>query len=144
MTPSGGDSKDLEERAEARYLESLGSHSVADVRPRYRSLLQRLRGVDSDAYEEAVRRYEEELLPEAASDEGEPLSAWISYGMWLAERLQPGKVVAVGASGRAEEVEDDPPLGLLLLHLPEDDRAVVLAEPEEPTAHQSATRELLT
>lgn len=135
---------DLKERAEARYLESLRSHALADVRPRYRTLLKRLRGADPDAYEEAVRRYEEDLLSETASAEGDPVAAWIAYGMWLANRLEPGTPVAVDATGRAEEVDDDPPLGALLLHLPEDGRALVLAEPQEPTDHQSATRELLT
>lgn len=126
--------------------EALEARGLADPRPLYRDLLRQLRQADAAAYEEAVRRYEEEL---AAADEslGEPtLAAWLDYGSWLAGRLCPGRRVAVDRQGRARELEgDEIPEDALLLHLPDtrNRRALALAAPRDPSEPQDATLELL-
>lgn len=127
----------LEEAFEARGL--------ADPRPMCRAILKQLRDADSAGYDDAVRRYEEELADrdEAAGEAG--VTAWLEYGLWMAERLDPGKAVAVDPDGRAEEVAAPPSDAPLLLHLPEkrNRRALLIAAPRDPSPAQEATRELL-
>lgn len=147
-----------------RYEAALDELGLEDVRPLYRDLLVRLKERDAGGYEEAVRRYREEVEP-AVADATDPVRWWLRYGRWLADRLAPGTVVAVDGSGRSTELalEDDGadavgagsaapegsetavPAGALLLHVPDEDRepALPLAVPAEPTVHQEATRELL-
>lgn len=152
--------------AEERYRAALQDRGLADVRPLYRELLVRLKKEDESAYEEAVLRYDEEVEP-ALQQADDPLVPWLRYGAWLARRLTPGELTAVGPDGAASEVEpggdggderagkpDGPesgggtgplPAGALLLHLPEDDGepGIALAVPDEPTPHQEAAREIL-
>lgn len=136
--PRGGE-------AARRYREALARHGLQDVQPLYRRLLVRLKSADAGAYEAAVFRYEREVLPGVAEGEGDPLTPWLEYGIWLAGRLQPGQAMAVDGTGRARPVTGEPPLGPLLLHLPEERRvpAIPLAIPEEPSDPQRATLELL-
>lgn len=135
-----------DDEGEARLRAALDERELADVRPLYRELLKELKVQDPDGYREAVRRYEEEVGPEAAG-EGDPLRAWVGYGRWLADRLIEGEAVAVDRSGRSREMAEGarPPEGALLLHLPESTRrrALELAVPAEPTEYQEAARELL-
>jgi len=124
--------------------EALEARGLADPRALYRDLLRRLRQDDPAAYEEAVRRYERDLGGAAGGER--PVEAWIAYGRWLAERLCPGRDVAVDREGRARELaEGEVPEGALLLHLPEkrNVRALTLSLPVDPTPPQDATRELL-
>lgn len=120
---------------------------LADPRPGYRRMLTRLSGEDREAYREAVRRFEEELVPAVIEGRADPVAAWIRYGLRIASALADGEARAVDASGRARPVRepDDPPVGPLLLWLPDDGgSALVLAGPEEPSEAQRATVELLT
>lgn len=133
---------------ESRYEAALAERELEDVRPLYRELLVRLRDRDEEAYEEGVRRYDEDVAP-AVADAGDPLAPWLAYGAWLAGRLAAGRLCAVAPDGRAVEADELPPEALeprvLLLHLPDDDGtpALPLAVPADPSDHQAATRELL-
>ena len=126
------------------YARALERHGLEDVQPLYRSLLRRLKSVDPRQYERAVARYEEIVAPVLEGGE-DPLGVWIDYGVWLAERLREGRVVAVDPTGLAESVEGSPPLGPLLLYLPDEARAPAtpLALPAQPSDPQRVTLELL-
>lgn len=127
---------------------NLREHELEDPRPTYRRLLKRLSGEDREAYREAVRRFEEELVPAVAGGEAEPAAAWTRYGLELAAALADGEARAVDETGRARPVEDasEPPVGPLLLWLPSDggSPALVLSRPGELSEPQEATLELLT
>jgi len=126
------------------YAEALAKHGIQDVRPLYRQLLVRLKSQDPAAYEEAVARYrnEVETAVEAAED---PVALWVGYGAWLAPLLTPGSLRAVDANGLATTTEAPPPLGPMLMHLPDDPklRGLILAMPAEPSAAQKETAALL-
>lgn len=135
-TPGGGD--------ERRLTAALAERELEDPRPLYRELLKELRSQDPVAYEDAVERYREEVVPAAEGDD--PLAAWTTYGRWLAARVAPGRAVSIDRSGRSREPGDGAPAAAcLLLHLPESTsrRAIALAIPSDPTEHQQQTRELL-
>lgn len=161
----------MSEAAEERYLEALERHGLEDLRPACRAMLRELKDGDERSYHQGVRRYEEELQPAVAGGDGEgseadPVVAWIRYGAWLADRLRPGRAMAVDSDGRAKPLEDletegsettgtadsddggdDPPsfpTRHLVLHLPEEwsDGGRIIAVPAEPTEYQEATREL--
>jgi hypothetical protein len=126
--------------------EALETRGLADPRPLYRDMLRTLRQADAASYEEAVRRYEQELAPASDSEGERALDAWIDYGRWLAGRLTPGRVVAVDRSGQAENLPgDEAPSGALILYLPDKNnrRALALAVPSSPSPPQEAARELL-
>lgn len=131
-----------------RLEEARREGGLADPRPAYRKLLTRLSSEDREAYRDAVRHFEEELVPAVAGGEADPVAAWIRYGLRLASELSDGEARAVDESGRARPVEDagDPPVGPLVLWLPASagDRALALARPEEMSDAQRATLELLT
>ncbi len=133
------------DRAAERYHAALARHGIRDVQPVYRAILRSLKATDIPLYEEAVERYDAEVR--AAVEEGSenPLLIWIRYGSWLANHVPPGRLVVVDASGRAGRSGDPPPLGPLLLHLPDGkgDRAVTIAGPVEPSSAQEAAQELL-
>jgi hypothetical protein len=156
----------LAELAEERYLEALERHGLEDLRPVCRAMLRELKDGDERSYHQGVRRYQEELQPAVAGGEADPVAAWIDYGAWLADRLRPGRTVAVDPDGRARPLEDleaegsettgtadsgdggdDPPpfpTRHLVLHLPEEwsDGGRIISVPAEPTEYQEATREL--
>lgn len=139
MTPD----ENLDPGAEA-YRAALDHHAVRDVQPTYRQLLRRLKADDPDAYDEAVERYRTDVS--APDDPGsDPLLRWIEYGTWLAGRLAAGRLVSIDGEGRARTAVGPPPLGPLLLFLPEEKgaAAIPIAEPVEPSAAQQATRQLL-
>lgn len=146
MADGAGPADDsLKEEADARYEAALAERGLADLRPPCRALLKRVRESDPEFYDEAVDRYERELVPRAAGGD-DPVGEWFRYGRWLAARLAPGEATAVDASGRATPLEgDDPPPDALVLHLPENqrERAIVLSAPDELSEHQEETRELL-
>lgn len=139
--------EDREARAEERYASALERKGLADLKPLFRDLLRRMRDDAPASYEEAVRRYEEEVVP-AAADEEDPLRVWLRYGAWMAREIAPGRLVKVDRTGRATELEQGPrevPAEALVLHLPEERgmRALALALPASPSAAQEETQDLL-
>lgn len=101
----------MNDPAEERYLEALERHGLEDLRPACRAMLRELKDGDERSYHQGVRRYEEELQPAVAGGEGEgseadPVVAWIRYGAWLADRIRPGRAMAVDPDGRARPLEE--------------------------------------
>lgn len=127
--------------------EALRRAGLADMRPAYRKLLVRLKQSDPAAFDEASRRYREELEPEITAADSDPIRAWLAYGTWLAGQLAAGRTLAIDASGRAQPFEGSsaPEAGVMILHVPEDDRApaTLLAMPSGPSESQRETAELL-
>ena len=136
-----------EDRAGGRTDEALKSAGLADMRPAYRRLLVRLKGVNPAAFEEASRRYRDELEPAIAGGDIDPIAAWLEYGVWLAGQFADGRALAVDASGRARPFDPAAAAdaGTMVLHIPDDDRspATLLAVPTAPSEPQRETAELL-
>jgi hypothetical protein len=136
-----------EDLAGSRTDEALQRSGLADMRPAYRRLLVRLKSSDPAAFEEASRRYRDELEPSIAGGDVDPIAAWLEYGIWLAGRFATGRLLEIDSSGRARPCNSGSPpgFGVMVLHVPEDDRApaIVLAIPSTPSAPQRETADLL-
>ena len=136
-----------EDRAGALTREALAAAGLADMRPAYRRLLVRLKQESPASFDEASRRYRDELEPAIARGDVSPLSAWLDYGTWLAARFAEGRPLAIDPTGRARPYDpaSDPDPGVMVVYLPEDDRApaTLLAVPAEPTEPQKETADLL-
>jgi hypothetical protein len=137
-----------EGEAEGRTEAALLRAGLTDMRPAYRRLLVQMKSSDPEAFEEASRRYREELEPAISRGDVDPIMAWLEYGSWLAGQLADGRVLAIDTSGRAQPFDpsSSPEPGTMLLHVPEDDRAPVtlLAVPSTPSEPQRETADLLT
>jgi hypothetical protein len=131
--------------ADARLDQALAGADIRDPRPGCRDRLRALRAVDADAFSQALAYFETTLVPAIAGG-AEPLSEWVDYGRFLAERGGggSGRVLALDASGRARPYEP-PPAGELVLFVPGDTRRPVtpLLEPQTLSAPQQATLDLL-
>ncbi len=135
-----------EDAARRRTDEALQKAGLADMRPAYRKLLVQLKQADPAAFQEATRRYREDLEPAVAGGDADPISAWLDYGCWLAGRIADGRAMAIDATGRARPFEPSAPdAGTMILHIPDDDRAqaIALAMPSAPSESQRETAELL-
>ena len=136
-----------EDQARDRTDEALERAGLADMRPAYRRLLVRLKHSDPSAFEEASRRYREDLEPAIAAGVVDPISAWLEYGIWLAGRFAEGRPLTIDSSGRARPFDhaSAPGGGVMIVHVPEDDRApaTLLAMPSAPTDPQRETAGLL-
>ena len=135
-----------EDTAKRRTDEALQKAGLADMRPAYRKLLVRLKQTDPAAFQEATRRYREDLEPAIAAGDADPISAWLDYGCWLAGRIVEGQATAIDATGRARPFDPSAPdAGEMILHIPDDDRApaIALAMPSTPSESQRETAELL-
>lgn len=137
----------MSEAAGDRTDEALRRAGLADMRPAYRRLLVRLKQSDPAAFDEASRRYREELEPEIAAGDCDPIRAWLEYGEWLAGRLDAGRALAIDPSGRARPFDASALAdgGVMVVHMPDDDRApaTLLAMPAGPSESQQAAAELL-
>ncbi len=135
---------DQHDSASEAYVAALSHHGIGDVQPAYRQFLRRLKANDAGLYEEAVERYQADVIG-GAEAESDPLLRWVQYGAWLAGQISPGQLVAVDRQGRARKPAGPPPLGPLLLHLPEGqgERGIPIAMPTEPSEAQEATLKLL-
>lgn len=136
-----------DERARGRTDEALERAGLADMRPAYRKLLVGLKSSAPAAFEEASRRYRDELEPAIGGGHVDPITAWLEYGMWLAGQLADGRTLAIDSSGRARPFDPSTTLdpGTMILHMPDDDRqpATLLALPSTPSDPQRETAELL-
>jgi len=136
-----------EDQARDRTDEALERAGLADMRPAYRRLLVRVKHSDPSAFEEASRRYREDLEPAIAAGVVDPISAWLEYGIWLAGRFAEGRPLTIDSSGRARPFDpaSAPGGGVMIVHVPEDDRApaTLLAMPSAPTDPQRETAGLL-
>ena len=135
---------DPRERADARLETALQDADQQDPRPLYRPALKYLRDRRPDAFREALRYFEDELIPSVAG-EADPLDAWLAYGRRLADALGEGRLVELDSTGRARPVTDPVAARGLVLHLPDDGAAPALAlrVPVEPSRPQQAAFELL-
>lgn len=136
---------DARERADARLAAALRESELEDPRDFYRERLKLLRERSPAAFQDALRYYEDELLPSVAAEDSDPVREWFAYGRRLAELTAPGRLVEIDASGRAHA--HAPPLDRtrLVLHLPDDERepAMILGLPRAASAAQRATCDLL-
>lgn len=135
---------DTKTRADARLEAALADADQADPRPLFRPALKYLRAHRPDAFQAALRHFEDELLP-AAAGEADPLAAWLEYGRHLARALGDGRLVELDSTGRARPVTDPAVARGLVLHVPDDAGApaLTLRYPSEPSKAQRAAFELL-
>jgi len=131
--------------ADARTQRALEAGGWADMRPAYRDLLRRLKQRDESAFEEASRRYRDDVVPAIAGGEADPIAIWLAYGAWLAGRFGDGRLAKLDGSGLATSADAESEFGHVLLYLPEDasDAAITLLRPAEPSPAQQAALELL-
>lgn len=126
------------------YERALEEHGLIDVQPHYRKLLLRLKAQDAARYDAAVARYRADV-EEKAPGSPEPLAVWLAYGAWLAGQIEPGILMSISETGLAAPAADPPPMGPMLIHLPEarNRRGFVVAMPSSPSAAQRETAALL-
>lgn len=130
--------------AEARLEAALAAAGLQDSRPALRARLKLLRQRDEAAFQQAVRHYENEVVPALASSAG-PLDAWLEYARLLGELSGSGEFVAIDATGLASPWAPPYRPGTLVIHLPSDAALPVLpaAVPAAPTGPQQAASGLL-
>lgn len=135
---------DPKPRADARLEAALQDSAQADPRPLYRPALRHLKDRDRAAFDDALRYFEEELIP-AVAGEADPLEAWLEYGRRLARALGDGRLLELDSTGRARPVPDPSAATGLVLHLPDDAGvpALVLRRPKALSKAQQAAIELL-
>jgi hypothetical protein len=136
---------DLKSRADARLAAALAADAApADPRPLFRPVLRHLREHDPAAFTRAIAHFEDVLVP-AVAEGGDPLAAWMEYGLLLAAALGGGRMLEVDPTGFARPVPDPNSSGQLVLHVPDSETApvLVLRHPASPSAAQVATVELL-
>jgi hypothetical protein len=131
-------------RADARLEAALEAGDTRDPRPFYRGALRHLRERDDEGFRQALRYFEEELVPAVAGN-ADPVAAWMEYGRVLARVLGAGRTVELDDSGRARVVESPAAARGMVLHIPEatDAPVLVLRYPKSASAAQHAAFELL-
>ncbi len=135
---------DPKARADARLEAALQDADRQDPRRLYRPALKYLRSQRPEAFEDALRYFQEELIP-AVAGQADPLAAWLDYGRRLARALGDGRLLEIDSTGRSHPVADPGDARGLVLYLPDDDGApaLVLRHPTSPSPAQQATFELL-
>lgn len=133
------------ERADALLDQVLRETGARDPREFYRERLRELKERDRNAYGDAVRYFEETLIPSIADGRVEPLAAWTEYGRRLAELSVPGRTVSIDPSGRALPYRSPAPEEMLVLHLPHSagGRALLVGLPRALSDAQRATYDWL-
>jgi hypothetical protein len=133
------------ERADARLEQALEQSGARDPREFYRERLRELKDRDPGGYGEAVRYFEETLIPRVAADGVDPLAAWTEYGRRLAELSAPGRTVSVDSTGRASPYAPPAPPDALVLHMPQvaGGRALLVGLPRTLSEAQRATYDWL-
>ena len=132
-------------RANELLEEVLKRTRVRDPRDFCRERLRALKNANPAAYDQAVRSYEQELIPSIAERKADALTAWQEYGCRLAELQLPGKPMEVDPTGRTHPYVPPTPHDRMILHIPEGtkSRALVLGLPAKLSSAQEATHDLL-
>ena len=135
----------VRKEAERKFQEAREAAGARDPRDFYRQALRELKAVNPQGYEQAVRHFQEVMVPSIASGEAEPLAAWREYGRLIAELMGPGRTVAIDGSGRARPYESQAPLSRLVLHLRNEkgSKALLVSLPPNPSPAQMAAYHLL-
>ena len=138
-------SGDVKARAEARTELAIAESEFEDFRPGYRERLRQLREEKPPAFTEALRYFEDRLLPVVADDASDPLSEWVAYGKRLGELTGSGRTVSIDVTGRARPYEAGIGRAELVLHLPNDTNtaALPLLVPRGLSTPQRASFDLL-
>lgn len=136
-------SDDLRARAGDRLDAALADADRRDPRPFYKPVLRHLRERSPDAFQSALAWFDDALVPGCL--DGDPLAAWLDYGLRLAEALGTGRILDIDGTGRARVAGDPAAATGLLLFIPDTTSApvVVLRYPVDATPAQRATYELL-
>jgi hypothetical protein len=136
-------SDDRRAQADARLDAALADADRRDPRKYYRPVLRQLKTRDPAAFDAAVAYFDETLVPGCLN--GDPLAAWLDYGIRIAEALGSGRTVDIDGTGRAHVADDPAAAAGLLLFVPDATGApvLVLRHPADATAAQRATVELL-
>ncbi len=137
--------KEMQQRADVLYQAALDESGARDPREYYRERLKGLKEVSTEAYDQAVSYYRDELIPSIANGSVDPVGAWLKYGKLVAELTVPGKAVLIDRTGRSAAHEGDGNSDEMILHIPsgKGGRAVLVGLPSDPSSAQMATFDLL-
>ena len=132
---------DLREKADARFEAALAATGARDPRDYYRSRLRELKESNPEGYADAVAYYQSTLVTSIAEQEADPLRAWQTFGLRIAQLSAPGRAVAVDPAGRSRTFEPPGKPEDMILHLPDarNRLALLVGLPPEPSAAQTAT-----
>lgn len=111
-------SDEVKERAELRFEEARAASGARDPRDFYRTRLRELRERDPAAFAQAVRHYEDVLIPAVAEPGSDPLGEWLEYGRVLAGLIAGGETVQIDPSGRAAPYAPPVPHDHFVVHIP--------------------------
>lgn len=135
---------ELADRAEARFQEALRARGARDPRDFYRDRMRALKADDPAGYRQALRYYEETLIPAVAAEDSDPLAEWLEYGRVLASITAPGRTVQIDPTGAARDYARPVPPDALVLHLPDPSpAALAVGLPSSLTPPQRAAYDLL-
>lgn len=132
---------DLQEKADARFEAALAATGARDPRDHYRSQMRELKRANPRGYADAVGYYQSTLVTSIAEQDADPLLAWQSFGLMLAQLIAAGRAVAVDPAGRSRPFEPPGNVEDMILHLPDAQsrRALLVGLPPEPSQAQLAT-----
>lgn len=138
-------SKQLRDRADQRFQQTLEQTGARDPREFYRKRLRDLKAQDPEAFRRAVEYHDTRLVPAVASDGSDPLAEWLEYGRFVATLVAPGRTVQIDSTGLAAEYARPVPADRLVLHLPTDTRqpALPVGLPPQLSSAQRAAYALL-
>ena len=132
---------DPRKKADARFEAALAAAGARDPRDHYRSQLRELRQSNPQGYADAVAYYQSTVVASIAEQDADPLLAWQTFGLRIAQLTAAGRAVAVDPTGRARPFEAPGRADDLILHLPDkrNRRALLVGLPPEPSTAQMAT-----
>ena len=136
--------EDPQALADQRLEAALAQTGARDPRALCRERLRALKDIDAAAFEQAIGHYRDRLVPAIAAGE-EPFTAWVEYGRTIARLTFDGRTVAIDRTGLAREFSIPADPEALVLHLPRGGkgRALLVAQPSDPSPAQRATCDLL-
>ncbi len=133
------------EKADRLLEAALEQRGLRDPRVVCRQNLRDLKQSQPRAYDEAVARYRDSLVPAVAAGEVDPMDAWIEYARFVAGLVAAGTTVVIDPSGRRQPCRQPSSTTDLVLHLPDAlaDRAIPVALPTTLSRAQQASFDLL-